>query len=177
MPPIRRQLRRRSGVERCQCDRPGRNWAHSTAPWACSPCRYHRRPGIETRNSARPNRRRRPWVTDHNRRDLGVRKSPPSGTGESTTTGGHIDLPAAFRRLAAAGSTRILIEAGGTFAAALIRAGLVDELALFQAGCLIGAEGRAVLGPLGIVALQDAPRLRLIEATTCGPDTLTRWAF
>ncbi len=96
---------------------------------------------------------------------------------ESKTTGGHIDLPAAFRRLAAEGLTRILIEAGGTFAAALIGASLVDELALFQAGCLIGAEGRAVLGPLGIAALQDAPRLRFIEATTCGPDTLTRWAF
>lgn len=96
---------------------------------------------------------------------------------ESKITGGHIDLPAAFRRLAAEGLTRILIEAGGTFAAALIRAGLVDELALFQAGCLIGTEGRTVLGPLGIEALQDAPRLRLIEATTCGPDTFTRWAF
>jgi diaminohydroxyphosphoribosylaminopyrimidine deaminase/5-amino-6-(5-phosphoribosylamino)uracil reductase len=96
---------------------------------------------------------------------------------ETKITGGHVDLPAAFRRLAAEGLTRILIEAGGTFAAALIRAGLVDELALFQAGCLIGAEGRTVLGPLGIAALQDAPRLRLVEATTCGPDTLTRWAF
>jgi diaminohydroxyphosphoribosylaminopyrimidine deaminase / 5-amino-6-(5-phosphoribosylamino)uracil reductase len=96
---------------------------------------------------------------------------------EAKTTGSHIDLPAAFRRLAAEGLTRILIEAGGTFAAALIRAGLVDELALFQAGCLIGQEGCAVLGPLGIDALQDAPRLRLVEATTCGPDTLTRWAF
>jgi diaminohydroxyphosphoribosylaminopyrimidine deaminase/5-amino-6-(5-phosphoribosylamino)uracil reductase len=91
--------------------------------------------------------------------------------------GDHVDLTAAFRALATEGLTRLLIEAGGTFAAALIRAGLVDELALFQAGCLIGEEGRAVLGPLGVGALKDAPRPRLIEATTCGPDTLTRWAF
>lgn len=91
--------------------------------------------------------------------------------------GAQLDLTAAFRTLAAEGLTRILIEAGGQFAAALIRAGLVDELALFQAGCLIGAEGRAVLGPLGLDALKDAPRPKLIEATTCGPDTLTRWAF
>lgn len=91
--------------------------------------------------------------------------------------GAHLDLTAAFRTLAAEGLTRILIEAGGQFAAALIRAGLVDELALFQAGCLIGAEGRAVLGPLGLDTLKDAHRPRLIEAATCGPDTLTRWAF
>lgn len=93
------------------------------------------------------------------------------------TAGGHLDLAAAFRALAAEGLTRLLIEAGGQFAAALIRAGLVDELALFQAGCLIGTEGRAVLGPLSLTALAEAPRPRLIEATTCGPDTLTRWAF
>lgn len=93
------------------------------------------------------------------------------------TQGAHLDLTAAFRALAAEGLTRILIEAGGQFAAALVRAGLVDELALFQAGCLIGDEGRAVLGPLGLAALADAPRPRLVETTTCGPDTLTRWAF
>ena len=92
-------------------------------------------------------------------------------------SGPHLDLGAAFRALAAEGLTRLLIEAGGQFAAALIRAGLVDELALFQAGCLIGSDGTPVLGPLGLEALKDAPRPTLIEATTCGPDTLTHWAF
>jgi diaminohydroxyphosphoribosylaminopyrimidine deaminase/5-amino-6-(5-phosphoribosylamino)uracil reductase len=93
------------------------------------------------------------------------------------TDGDHLDLPATFRLLAAEGLTRILIEAGGQFAAALIRANLVDELALFQAGCLIGGDGIPVLGPLGLTALADAPRPRLIDATTLGPDTLTRWSF
>ena len=92
-------------------------------------------------------------------------------------TDGHIPPETAFRTLAAEGLTRVMIEAGGTYAAHLIRAGLVDELALFQAGCLIGSEGSPVFGPLGLSALKDAPRPRLIEATTCGPDTLTRWAF
>ena len=96
---------------------------------------------------------------------------------EAPAAGPHLNLPATFRALAAEGLTRILIEAGGHLAAALIRARLVDELALFQAGCLIGAEGTPVLGRLGLTALPDAPRPRLIEATTCGPDTFTRWAF
>lgn len=93
------------------------------------------------------------------------------------TDGDHLDLPAIFRLLAAEGLTRVLIEAGGQFAAALIRANLVDELALFQAGCLIGGDGIPVLGPLALTALADAPRPRLIDATTLGPDTLTRWSF
>ncbi len=96
---------------------------------------------------------------------------------ECPATGAHLDLTATFRTLAAEGLTRILIECGGALAAALIRARLVDELALFQAGCLIGAEGTPVLGPLDLTALADAPRPTLIEATTCGPDTLTRWSF
>ncbi|MCZ8153743.1 MAG: bifunctional diaminohydroxyphosphoribosylaminopyrimidine deaminase/5-amino-6-(5-phosphoribosylamino)uracil reductase RibD [Rhodobacteraceae bacterium] len=96
---------------------------------------------------------------------------------EAPTEGPHLSLTETFRLLAAEGLTRILIEAGGQFAAALIRAALVDELALFQAGCLIGADGTPVLGPLGLAALKDAPRPRLIEAGLCGPDTLTRWAF
>ena len=93
------------------------------------------------------------------------------------TSGAHLDLGQAFRRLAAEGLTRILIEAGGTFAAALIRARLVDDLALFQAGCLIGAEGSPVLGPLGLAALATAPRPKRVEATTFGPDSFTRWSF
>jgi diaminohydroxyphosphoribosylaminopyrimidine deaminase/5-amino-6-(5-phosphoribosylamino)uracil reductase len=75
---------------------------------------------------------------------------------EISTSGAHLDPVQAFRRLAAEGLTRILIEAGGTFAAALIRARLVDDLALFQAGCLIGAE---TLRRHGSTCLIHAPDL------------------
>ena len=96
---------------------------------------------------------------------------------EGPIDGPHLDLTATLRRLAAEGLTRLMIEAGGQFAAALIRARLVDELALFQAGCLIGGDGIPVLGPLDIAALAEAPRPRLIAAMPIGPDTLTRWSF
>ena len=55
--------------------------------------------------------------------------------------GDHLDLTAALKALAAAGLTRILCEGGGGLAAELIRASLVDELAVFTAGALIGADG------------------------------------
>lgn len=96
---------------------------------------------------------------------------------EAPTEGPHLNLTEAFRRLAAEGLTRLMIEAGGQFAAALIRARLVDEIALFQAGCLIGGDGTPVLGPLGLPALGDAPRPKLVETATLGPDTFTRWSF
>lgn len=96
---------------------------------------------------------------------------------EAPTDGPHLNLTETFRLLAAKGLTRILIEAGGQFAAALIRARLVDELALFQAGCLIGADGMPVLGPLGLAALAEAQRPRLVETATFGSDIFTRWSF
>lgn len=96
---------------------------------------------------------------------------------EVPAQGAHSDLPAALRALAAAGLTRIFCEGGADLAAALIRAGLVDELAHFGAGALIGAEGRAALGPLGLAALADAPRLAQISTAPVGADTLTLWRF
>lgn len=90
---------------------------------------------------------------------------------------GHIDLHFAMQTLAQHGLTRILCEGGAGLAAALIRAGLVDELAHFTAGALIGAEGTTAIGPLGITALVDAPRLRRLSTQPIGQDTLTRWSF
>lgn len=94
----------------------------------------------------------------------------------------RIELPdtaatTALQALTAEGITRVLCEGGATLAASLIREGLVDDLALFHGGVLIGGQGHPALGPIGLAALADAPRPRLIEAQALGPDTLTRWSF
>jgi diaminohydroxyphosphoribosylaminopyrimidine deaminase/5-amino-6-(5-phosphoribosylamino)uracil reductase len=86
-----------------------------------------------------------------------------------------LDLAAALRSLADRGLTRILGEGGSTLGAALIRAGLVDELALFSGGLLIGAEGHPALGPLQLTALSDAPRPVLIDTQQLGPDLYSLW--
>ncbi|VDC31723.1 bifunctional diaminohydroxyphosphoribosylaminopyrimidine deaminase/5-amino-6-(5-phosphoribosylamino)uracil reductase RibD [Pseudogemmobacter humi] len=92
-------------------------------------------------------------------------------------TAGHLDLTQAFRLLAERGLTRIFCEGGGTLAAGLIRAGLVDRLALISAGALIGADGRPALGALGLAALTDAPRLALMESRAIGADVFSLWRF
>lgn len=94
---------------------------------------------------------------------------------EVAETAEGLDLAAALQSLAERGLTRILSEGGGTLAAALIRAGLVDELALFSGGALIGAEGHPALGPLQLKALADAPRPRPVEMLRLGPDLFSLW--
>ena len=91
--------------------------------------------------------------------------------------GAHLALPETFRLLAAEGLTRILCEGGGTLAAHLIRHHLADDLALYTAGCLIGTDGTAALGPLGVTLLKEAPRLTRVESQTLGPDSFTLWSF
>jgi diaminohydroxyphosphoribosylaminopyrimidine deaminase/5-amino-6-(5-phosphoribosylamino)uracil reductase len=88
---------------------------------------------------------------------------------------GSLDLKAALQALAQKGLTRILSEGGATLAAALVKAGLVDELAMFSGGMLIGAEGHAAVGPLDLTALAQAPGFGLVHHERLGPDTLSIW--
>lgn len=94
---------------------------------------------------------------------------------EVAETAGRLDLPAALAALAARGVTRVLSEGGSTLAAALVGAGLVDELALFSGAALIGGDGHPALGSLGLGRLSDAPRPTLIESDRLGPDLFALW--
>jgi diaminohydroxyphosphoribosylaminopyrimidine deaminase/5-amino-6-(5-phosphoribosylamino)uracil reductase len=89
--------------------------------------------------------------------------------------GGRLDPAAMLAALGAAGLTRVLCEGGGKLAAALLSAGLVDDLVAFTAGLALGADGRAALGPLGLRLLAEAPRFRLADTRTIGPDLMHRW--
>ncbi len=89
--------------------------------------------------------------------------------------GSHLDLAEMMSRLGDEGLTRVLCEGGGTLAASLLSAGLVDELLVFSAGLVMGAEGQPGLGALGVSALSDAPRFELTEVEPLGGDILHRW--
>ena len=87
-----------------------------------------------------------------------------------------LDPLAAIQALAQRGLTRVFCEGGGALAAALLRADLVDELVVFSAGKLIGAEGRAGIGALGLTALADAPQFRLRQLQPVGDDVMQVWS-
>jgi diaminohydroxyphosphoribosylaminopyrimidine deaminase/5-amino-6-(5-phosphoribosylamino)uracil reductase len=89
--------------------------------------------------------------------------------------GGHVDLAAALGALGDAGLTRVFCEGGGTLAAALLAADLVDEFALITAGKAIGAEGTPGIGAMGIAALSEAPRFRLRFERRLDADVLSVW--
>jgi diaminohydroxyphosphoribosylaminopyrimidine deaminase/5-amino-6-(5-phosphoribosylamino)uracil reductase len=96
---------------------------------------------------------------------------------EVARRGSHLDLRAGWRALARCGVNEVLVEGGGGLGAALIRADLVDRLYLFLAPMLIGGDGRAVLGELGVSRLREARRPEVVELRRVGADLLltARW--
>ena len=94
----------------------------------------------------------------------------------ATGPGGQLDLGAVLRALGDAGLTRVFCEGGGTLAAALLGADLVDDLAMITAGMVLGAEGTPAVGAMGIAALAEAPRFALQDTRALGADVLSLWA-
>jgi diaminohydroxyphosphoribosylaminopyrimidine deaminase/5-amino-6-(5-phosphoribosylamino)uracil reductase len=92
---------------------------------------------------------------------------------DETTAG--LDPASLMAALGARGLTRVLCEGGGQFAAALLAAMLVDDIALFTAGMILGGDARPALGSLGVRALASAPAFRLERTDQIGPDTLSLW--
>lgn len=86
-----------------------------------------------------------------------------------------IDLTAAAKALAKHGLTRVLVEGGGTIAAALLRANLTDRLAWFHAPCVIGADGWPAAQGFGIATLAQMPRFTLLAQHRLGEDILTEY--
>ncbi len=78
-----------------------------------------------------------------------------------------------LQALQARGITSVLVEAGPRLAAAFVAAGVVDELWWFHAPLLMGGDGLAAVGPLGVTTLGQARRGDLAHRVVCGDDVLT----
>lgn len=86
--------------------------------------------------------------------------------------GEALDLAAGFRALGERGLTRVLVEGGGQFAAALLRTGLVDRLVVYRAPLALGDDARAGIAGLGLARLAQAPLFRRVELRQLGADHL-----
>ncbi len=84
---------------------------------------------------------------------------------------GALDLERGLELLGEAGLTTVLVEGGGGLAAALLRAGLVDELHWIIAPKLLGGDAAPALGPLELAKLSDAPELEVLRTRRLGRDT------
>ncbi len=85
---------------------------------------------------------------------------------------GRIDLGTALAALAKRGITRVLVEGGSGITTAFLAAGLVDNLAWFRAPGLIGDDGLAAIGELGVTALERMPRFHRQRIEALGDDVL-----
>lgn len=85
---------------------------------------------------------------------------------------GKIPLAAVLERLGREGLGSLLVEGGGTLAAAFVGEGLVDELLWFVAPRLLGADAVPALGALGASRLADAPALAIERVRRLGADWL-----
>ena len=88
---------------------------------------------------------------------------------------GRLDVADVMQQLGNFGLTRVFCEGGGALAASLIDADLVDELVGFTAGLVIGADGLAGIGAMGLTKLARARRYVLQSTHAVGADTLQIW--
>jgi diaminohydroxyphosphoribosylaminopyrimidine deaminase/5-amino-6-(5-phosphoribosylamino)uracil reductase len=84
-----------------------------------------------------------------------------------------VDLPEAMKLLGKLGLTRLLVEGGGTIAAALLRDHLVDRLAWFHAPAIIGGDGWPSAQGFGVTSLSSMPRFVPMSQERWGDDMLT----
>jgi diaminohydroxyphosphoribosylaminopyrimidine deaminase/5-amino-6-(5-phosphoribosylamino)uracil reductase len=93
---------------------------------------------------------------------------------EVGSRGGHLDLRRALAVLAREGLTEVLVEGGAGLAAALLRAGRVDEVHWFAAPRLLGGDARAALGPLALRSLAASVDLEDVRVRRAGRDVHLR---
>ena len=84
--------------------------------------------------------------------------------------GQGVNFRQTFALLAERGITRVLVEAGGVLAGALLGDQLVDRLELYRAPILLGGDAQAMTGGFNIEDLAQVRRLDRIAVRTLGPD-------
>ena len=87
--------------------------------------------------------------------------------------GGKVALPAMLADLARRGINELHVEAGHKLNGSFVREGLVDELLVYLAPCLLG-DGREMAALGTLTSLDARSRWRFVEATPVGDDLRLR---
>lgn len=88
---------------------------------------------------------------------------------------GGLGLAAVFRRLGELEINEVWVEAGPTLNGALLAAGLIDELVVYQGASVIGNEARGMFNIAGPAELDSRRAFRLEELRRVGDDLRLRY--
>jgi diaminohydroxyphosphoribosylaminopyrimidine deaminase / 5-amino-6-(5-phosphoribosylamino)uracil reductase len=80
------------------------------------------------------------------------------------------DAAAMLAALGAKGLTRVLVEGGGSLAASLLAADLVDRIVWFHAPAVLGGDGLNAVGGMQLAHLADMQRFERVALDAVGPD-------
>jgi diaminohydroxyphosphoribosylaminopyrimidine deaminase/5-amino-6-(5-phosphoribosylamino)uracil reductase len=83
---------------------------------------------------------------------------------------GKLDLPALMQALGQRGINEVHVEAGARLNGALLAAGLVDEVLLYLAPCLLGASARGLFDLPALSSLADKHALSFRDVRMVGGD-------
>lgn len=83
---------------------------------------------------------------------------------------GQVDLTQLMIKLAECEINEVLVEAGSTLSGALVQKGLVDELVIYLAPCLLGANAQGMLNLPILTKLSQKNHLELTDVRMIGPD-------
>jgi diaminohydroxyphosphoribosylaminopyrimidine deaminase/5-amino-6-(5-phosphoribosylamino)uracil reductase len=83
---------------------------------------------------------------------------------------GKVDLPALMHALGQRGVNEVHVEGGARLSGALLAAGLVDEILLYLAPCLLGASARGLFDLPALSSLADRHVLNLRDVRMVGGD-------
>ena len=89
---------------------------------------------------------------------------------------GRVALDALLGLLAERGINELHVEAGPVLTGALLTQGLVDELLVYQAPCIIGIDGGAMLRLPAVEKLDQRLQFTVLERRVVGPDIRLRLA-
>lgn len=87
---------------------------------------------------------------------------------------GRLDLHAALAELARREVNELHVEAGPTLSGALLAAGLVDELLLYQAPVLLGDSARPLVQLPPLASMAERWKLRVLDRRVLGADLRLR---
>jgi diaminohydroxyphosphoribosylaminopyrimidine deaminase/5-amino-6-(5-phosphoribosylamino)uracil reductase len=89
--------------------------------------------------------------------------------------GAKLDLAEVLTVLAEKGYQRVLAEGGAEIASSLVGEDLLDEVVIYRAPVVVGADGVRALGGTALSAVERSPRYRLIDTAEVGEDVVRRY--